>query len=176
MSDSEEPTGGMFDRVIICGDRTWVDGEVVRAIIGSLPSHCVVIHGNARGVDRLAGLYAEQCGLEVIAVPADWGRYGRAAGPVRNRAMLDQHHPTCVIAIHNDIGSSKGTRDMVIQAKAARIPTLIVSTVEKSQADLEAIEREVAYITGEDADERIRGLFSRVIDREEGTVKEYTPQ
>jgi len=71
-----------------------------------------VIHGAARGADTLAGEAAKELGLEVIEFPADWKTYHKSAGPIRNRQMITQD-PDFVWAFHDDIRSSKGTKDMI---------------------------------------------------------------
>jgi len=81
----------------------------------------VIIHGDCRGADRLAGQAAEQLGLTVRAYPAQWDSHGRAAGPIRNQQMIDEEHPDLVIAFHDDLTKSKGTRDMLQRAKRSGI-------------------------------------------------------
>ena len=51
-----------------------------------------VFHGAARGADALVDRAARRLGLPVRAVPAQWSRYGRSAGPRRNQLMLQQAH------------------------------------------------------------------------------------
>jgi hypothetical protein len=63
--------------------------------------------------------------IKVLAFPAQWDTYGRAAGPIRNRQMLNEGRPDEVIAFHEHIDESKGTANMVKIAKAAGIPTTI---------------------------------------------------
>jgi hypothetical protein len=48
---------------------------------------------------------------------ADWRRYGPAAGPRRNQAMLDRWKPQLVVAF----AGGKGTADCVGRARAAGI-------------------------------------------------------
>jgi hypothetical protein len=55
-------------------------------------------------------------GMHVMEFPADWDLHGKAAGPIRNRQML-LAKPEIVIAFHDDLDSSKGTKDMVKIAK-----------------------------------------------------------
>lgn len=69
----------------------------------------------------MAADFARQYGYPLIEIPADWTTYGKAAGPIRNRQMLDLN-PDIVIAFHNDITSSKGTKDTVTEAKRRGIP------------------------------------------------------
>ncbi len=49
--------------------------------------------GGARGADRLARVWAQLGGIEVETHPAQWERDGKAAGPIRNRAMLVNGRP-----------------------------------------------------------------------------------
>jgi hypothetical protein len=76
----------------------------------------VVIEGEAKGADTLARQAAEYFGIPVLAYPANWDRYGAAAGPIRNRQMLMEGCPDAVVAFHNDIQTSKGTKNMIAQA------------------------------------------------------------
>ena len=48
----------------------------------------LLLHGGARGADRTIGAAAHRLGWPVEAIPAQWARYGPAAGPVRNGQML----------------------------------------------------------------------------------------
>jgi hypothetical protein len=77
-------------------------------------------------VRTLARRIAEELGLEVRKYPAKWHTYGKAAGPIRNREMLKEN-PELVIAFHDDIKNSKGTKDMVTIAQKAGITVVIIS-------------------------------------------------
>lgn len=63
----------------------------------------------------MAAEIAGKMGLEVRSEPADWNRYGRRAGMIRNRVMLDMN-PGFVMAFHKDLDASRGTRDCVLEA------------------------------------------------------------
>lgn len=109
--------------VLCCGDREWADAEVIRSAISTLARRpTLVIHGNARGADKIAGRVAEGLGLPVRKFHADWGAQGRAAGAIRNRRMLNEGRPDLVLAFHDDLARSKGTRDMVRIALKKRVP------------------------------------------------------
>jgi hypothetical protein len=70
-------------RVLMCGDRKWRDAAAIKRELDKLaPS--VIISGGARGADALAAEYARAAGIELIEHPAEWKRYGRVAGPIRN--------------------------------------------------------------------------------------------
>ena len=59
--------------------------------------------------------------------PADWKTFGKAAGPIRNRKMLDEGLPDVVIAFHEDIERSKGTKNMISQACEQGIDVILIS-------------------------------------------------
>lgn len=120
-------------RVLICGSRGWHDPDPIHALLAELMGTCIklgeeliVIHGDAPGADRLAGEIAKQYTSEdnIIAEPADWIRLGRAAGPIRNQKMIDDHKPDRVYAFRST-GKSNGTDDMVKRSEAADLPVVI---------------------------------------------------
>lgn len=115
-------------RILCCGDREWSNIEVVRKRLSSLPKDTVIIHGACRGADYLCGMIAKDLGFSVEEFPADWRRYGRQAGPIRNRTMLDTG-PDLVIAFHNNIEKSKGTANCLLQAGTLGIKYEIVTEV-----------------------------------------------
>lgn len=121
-------------RVLICGSRGWKDSRPINALIAGLDvlaeaagEELVIIHGDAKsGADKLADSLGRQWGAEVIRVPADWDRYGKAAGPIRNQRMIDEYDPDQVWAFRT-YGKSNGTDDMVARGEKAEIPTFIVT-------------------------------------------------
>lgn len=71
-----------------------------------------IVHGGARGIDQAAERYFS--GWKPISVfHADWGAFGKAAGPIRNREMAN--YADALLAIWD--GKSKGTRNMINTAK-----------------------------------------------------------
>lgn len=108
-------------RVMITGSRAWTDGELIYRALEELKARGakVFIHGAASGADTLGARAAMALGYEVHAFRADWGTYGKAAGPLRNQRMLDEGKPDFVIAF--PLCGSKGTWDAVDRAKRAGI-------------------------------------------------------
>lgn len=100
-------------KVIICGDRNWTDYKMIEAFIVTLPKDTIIIEGDCKETDQLSGLIGKKYGYEVISVPAEWKKYGRKAGPIRNQEILDEYKPDLVVAFHNDIEHSKGTKNMI---------------------------------------------------------------
>lgn len=115
-------------KVLICGDRNWSDEDMIRRDIEELyqehGDELHIINGGAKGADHIAKNLALNMGIRVSTFPAEWKRYGRAAGPIRNQEMLDEK-PEQVRAYHDFIQNSRGTKDMVERAKKANVPTII---------------------------------------------------
>lgn len=124
-------------RVLCCGDRNWTDAGLIEDAVALVARQApgtglVIIHGGARGADDLAGTLAAAYGLECLIFPADWAKYGRAAGVIRNQQMLDEGKPDIVLAFHDDLTRSRGTADMVRRARKAGIDVRVVSHWEPS--------------------------------------------
>lgn len=113
-------------RVLVCGDRNWTEYKCILARLQSLPPDTVVIHGGCRGADQLARQAAQALGFQTIEFPARWKRYGRAAGPIRNKQMLCEGKPDLVLAFHHNLGKSRGTADTVRRARTAGLPVEVL--------------------------------------------------
>ncbi len=101
-------------RVIFCGSRDWIDRDLIATVLSEYREmygdSLVVVHGAARGADTLADEEARKLGIRVEAHPADWNRYGKSAGHVRNEKMA------ALGAVHTEAfwdGTSRGTWNMV---------------------------------------------------------------
>lgn len=77
-----------------------------------------IISGGARGVDSAAIDWAVVNWCPFKEYKADWQQYGKAAGVIRNRQMLDEGKPDLVVAFPG----GKGTAHMVSIAKERGIP------------------------------------------------------
>lgn len=112
-------------RILVCGGRYFSDKKLLYNVLwemvpkteadpygNQLPKGVTIIHGAAPGADRLADDWAigEWCAVEEY--PADWVKFGRSAGPIRNREMLDKGKPDVVVAFPG----GKGTENMIQQA------------------------------------------------------------
>ena len=115
-------------RVLVCGDREWSDGEAMLCRLQALEVHdeVVLIEGEARGADLMARGIAKFFGWRVLPFPANWDKYHRAAGPIRNQQMLIEGRPDLVLAFHSDLEHSKGTKDMVDRARRAGVPVEVL--------------------------------------------------
>lgn len=113
-------------KVLITGGRDWTDDFPIDAIIAGLlsmagPGPLILLHGTARGADSIADQWKFSAEVDVRPFPADWDKYRKAAGPIRNRQMLDEQ-PDLVVAFHDHLESSKGTKDCVEEAARRGIP------------------------------------------------------
>lgn len=111
-------------RVIVCGDRNWDDEQMIVDVLGGLPKDTIIITGGCRGADTLASEHAFWSDFKVETYRAEWTKYGMAAGPIRNQKMLDSGCDL-VLAFHNDIEHSKGTKHMVEIATKKGIPVKV---------------------------------------------------
>ena len=111
-------------RILICGDRNYKDWLRIQDYLNTISRTTIIIHGGARGADSLAGNLATSLKMKVIKFPAEWDKYGKAAGVLRNQQMLDEGHPDLVVYFHKDIENSKGTKDMVTRAVDNKIKTI----------------------------------------------------
>lgn len=113
-------------RVLVTGSRSWDDEETIRKalveVIGSRnPASVQVLHGDARGADRIAAQVATELGCRVRSYPADWDRHGRQAGYIRNVAMVQTQPSMCLAFIRDD---SAGASHCAGMAESKGIPTV----------------------------------------------------
>lgn len=116
-------------RIIVCGSRHWDDGDRIENVLAWYAKRgpVTVVHGDAPGADRLAGRAARKLGLSVEAHPAEWDKYGRRAGPIRNRKMLESG-VDLVLAFKNGFDRTfwtGGTEHMVSIALEQLVPVVV---------------------------------------------------
>lgn len=80
-----------------------------------------LIEGGAEGSDKKSRVAVESlgwCGVTTKRILANgWKVWGKRIGPWRNTRMLDDDKPDYIVAFHDDLSRSKGTKDCVAQAK-----------------------------------------------------------
>lgn len=107
-------------KVLVCGGRNFIDGDkmfkILDAIDISIGISCI-INGGANGADQLATDWARSKHKKTFICFADWRKYGKAAGPIRNSRMLKIGEPDLVLAF----SGGKGTQDMIQKAKSAGV-------------------------------------------------------
>jgi hypothetical protein len=110
-------------RILVCGGRDFLD----RVYLFSVLDKCLtenrnieIISGMARGADMFAYEWAKENHVKCHEFPADWDRYKKAAGPIRNQQMIDEGYPDLGIAFKG----TSGTADMVRRLHNHNIPVL----------------------------------------------------
>ena len=100
-------------------EMTYVTDYMLSAVVGKFNIH--IISGGARGADALAKRYALEKNYEYHEFPADWQKYGKSAGYIRNTDMhkFIASHPYRAVLCFWD-GESKGTAQNFELAKKYR--------------------------------------------------------
>jgi len=112
-------------RVLITGSREFSDIEIARTALSdarwSLGPDLVVVHGGARGADRLLAVMAGQLGFVTEVHPANWTANGKAAGFIRNQAMVDLGAHLALVFLVEGV-ACRGTKACWRRADRAGIP------------------------------------------------------
>ena len=118
--------------VIITGSRDWSDADLIWKTLILLRANdpaVQIVHGCARGADRIADQCAAKLRIPALNYPAYWEDEGRAAGLIRNERMLRETNPVRVVAFKGDFSFAMkrgGTEHMCRIARAAGIPVHLV--------------------------------------------------
>ena len=99
-------------KIAVIGSRDFDNFDLLKSV---LDAHCpmVVVSGGAKGADALAELYAKQNGLEIQLFKPDWKMFGRGAGVIRNRQIVE----SCDYVIAFWDGKSRGTKSSIDYAR-----------------------------------------------------------
>ena len=127
-------------------DLAWPQQRIAAELLARSGGSLVhlVLHGGARGADAAIGRAAQQLGWSSAVMPAQWERHGRAAGPIRNRELLEQaiaravahSSPSCltsvlVVAFPGGAGTASLVREARRMASHSPVP---ISVAEVSPA------------------------------------------
>ena len=112
-------------RILVCGGRDYTNWVLLNRTLHHAIydgdhtdySKQVIISGMAKGADTLAVQFADINNIPVLKFPADWDKYGKRAGPIRNQQMIDEGKPDLVVAFYGSRVEGSGTADMVRRAK-----------------------------------------------------------
>ena len=104
--------------VLVCGGRDFRRFDLFLSAVNLLPEPPeLMIHGGAAGADRMTERYGRMSGVHWASVPALWNNNGKAAGGIRNGAMLLLKPDYCLA-----MPGSTGTQDMVDKCRVANVP------------------------------------------------------
>lgn len=105
-------------KLAVIGSRDFADYDLMeRCLLRNFRVEDIdaVISGGARGADTLAARFAGRYGLLLEVIPADWKKYSRNAGLVRNAEIVER--ADVLVAFWD--GLSRGTRDSITRARLA---------------------------------------------------------
>lgn len=97
-------------KTIIAGSRNFYDYDKMVETLARVPWKVTqVISGNAKGADQMGEWWAQEREIEVRVFPANWSKYGKAAGHIRNQEMANVGD--ALVAFWD--GKSRGTESMI---------------------------------------------------------------
>ena len=110
--------------VIVCGSRSFNNYstlcDALDDFLQQFPNEQIcIVSGCARGADALAIQYAEERNLQLLRFPANWKRFGKSAGIIRNFQMLEIAN--ICFGFHD--GVSRGTAHMLRISRKKNIRT-----------------------------------------------------
>ena len=113
-------------KLAIVGSRTFSNyGLLAETIFNKLcPLDFItkIVSGGAKGADSLGVDFAENNNISTLTFPAEWNKYGKRAGYLRNQTIVDN----CDMVLAFWDGQSRGTADTINKAKIAKKPTFII--------------------------------------------------
>lgn len=117
-------------KVIIAGSRTFDNMPLLIEKMDYLlenKKEVEVVCGCAKGADELGYRYALLRGYSIKEFPADWDRFGKSAGYIRNAEMVD--YADAAVVFWN--GESRGSKHMIDLAKEKNIPVKVIKYSEE---------------------------------------------
>ncbi len=116
-----------MNRVIVAGCREFSDYELLCEKLDFLLAQLsdpVIVSGTCRGADQLGERYAAERGYPCNRFPADWNRYGRRAGYLRNRQMAE--NAEYLVAFWDGRTERSGTHMMITIARELGLPVRVI--------------------------------------------------
>lgn len=134
-------------KILVCGSRTLAEEHrvVVEVVLDGWYQYWTktwskilknderfeVISGAAPGADTFGAVWARRlvrvpgARVDLVEVPADWDRYGKAAGPKRNQVMLELKPDLGLAFVDKLLAESRGTQDMVRRLAKANVQYVV---------------------------------------------------
>lgn len=115
-------------RIIVAGSRNFDNYDLLSSELTKYIAsyEVVIVSGTAKGADRLGERFATDNGFEIRRFPADWNKYGKSAGVIRNREMADYASKGNGILFAFWDGKSKGTEHMITIANKCDLEVHVV--------------------------------------------------
>lgn len=97
-------------KVAVVGSRNFSDYNLLKSTLDEYyPKISLIVSGGAKGADSLSELYAKEEGIRTLIFKPDWQKFGRAAGMIRNKDIVN--NADMVVAFWD--GKSRGTKDSI---------------------------------------------------------------
>ena len=112
-------------KIIIAGSRNMVPIKEDWVLLDRLlieMSITEIVSGCAKGADTFGEEWADDQRLPVKKFPADWDKYGKNAGPIRNKQMAEYADGLVAFRFKN----SKGTTNMIKQARECELEVVVI--------------------------------------------------
>ncbi len=112
-------------RILVCGGRNFHKTDIVYTQLEWINQTYGIeemCQGGARGVDTIAAGWAGFMRVPNRTYPAAWYEYGKNAGPIRNKHMLEHFKPDLVVAFPG----GPGTANMIKLAEGAGVDVMKV--------------------------------------------------
>ena len=110
-------------RTIIAGSRNITNYEYFCNVMKEIKfTPTVILSGGASGVDRMGEEWARANNIPVERYPANWNKYGKKAGYIRNKEMVD--NADALIAVWD--GKSKGTKLTIDLARDKTLRCVVI--------------------------------------------------
>lgn len=117
-------------RLAVVGSRDFEDYSLLEKTIDEIITKRSlivekIVSGGATGADSLAELYAIKRGYPMKVYKADWDKYGKGAGPIRNTQIVMDSD--LVIAFRKP--GSRGTQNTIYQAEQNFVETIVIDVL-----------------------------------------------
>lgn len=97
-------------KLVVAGTRSFNDEKLLYDTLDSIEGPIVeIVSGHAKGADSLGEKYAKDKGIDLVIFPANWTKYNKTAGPIRNEKMIK--YADAVVVFWD--GKSTGTYNMI---------------------------------------------------------------
>ncbi len=117
----------LVKRIVISGSRNYLNYYEAKEYIDYVTKdlmkkyNLIFISGTCKGADALGERYAKENNYKIEYYPAQWEKYGKKAGPIRNRQMAEV--ADYIICFWD--GKSLDTKSMIKYSKEINKPLRI---------------------------------------------------
>lgn len=131
---------GQGYKILVCGGRHFTAYGLLKVVLGKIiEKFCIdiaqseIVSGRCQGADMIGEKWAEEYGVSIKRFPAEWKRYKRGAGTIRNKQMIEyiKDFENKLVVAFTTI-DTVGTRNTISLAQVANIPVVEIPYVTKS--------------------------------------------